>query len=150
MAKSLKKTFKNHLSALLSDYFEPSSLFVIGVSGGPDSMALLYLLHLLEQDTFVVHVNYGKRGKKSDKDQELTEQMAFQWGFECCSIRLDPEEAKGKNFQNWAREQRYRFFRDLMQDLKADAIVTAHHQDDQIETILQKLFRGARQKPGGE
>lgn len=143
MPKSISKKLQQHLTKCLSDYFEEDAFFILGVSGGPDSMAVLYLFYLLKIDALVIHVNYGKRGKQSDKDQELVEQMAFQWGFECCSIRLDPDEAKGKNFQNWARDQRYQFFRDLKVDYKADAIVTAHHQDDQIETILQKLFRGS-------
>ncbi|MBD3617525.1 MAG: tRNA lysidine(34) synthetase TilS [Gracilimonas sp.] len=143
MAKSISKKLRDHLSNCLSDYFEEGALFVIGVSGGPDSMALLYLFHLLDVDVLTVHVNYGKRGKQADKDQELVEQMAFAWGFECCSIRLDPKEAKDRNFQDWARQQRYQFFRDLRDDFKADAIVTAHHQDDQVETILQKIFRGS-------
>lgn len=143
MAKSISKKLKTHLSKSLSDYFEPDAFFILGVSGGPDSMALLYLFHLLNREALVVHINYGKRGKQSDKDQELVEQLAFQWGFECCSIRLNPEDADGENFQNWARKQRYQFFRDLKADSKAEAIVTAHHQDDQVETILQKLFRGS-------
>jgi tRNA(Ile)-lysidine synthase len=143
MAKSLSNKISEHLSELLSNHFEDRSLFVIGVSGGPDSMALMYLFHMLNQDALIVHINYGKRGKQSDKDQELVEQMAFQWRFECCTVNLDPKDAKGENFQNWAREQRYDFFRGLMHDAKAEAIVTAHHQDDQVETILQKIFRGS-------
>ncbi|WP_421772973.1 tRNA lysidine(34) synthetase TilS [Gracilimonas sp.] len=143
MAKSISKKIQKHLSKGLTDHFEPDAFFVLGVSGGPDSMALLYLFHLLKQEALVVHVNYGKRSKQSDKDQELVEQMAFQWDFECCSIRLNPKEAEGENFQNWARKQRYQFFRDLKRYSGAEAIVTAHHQDDQVETILQKLFRGS-------
>ncbi len=106
-------------------------------------MALLYLLHQLDAKAVVVHVNYGKRDKQSDLDQELVEQMAFQWGFECCSVALNPTEAEGQNFQNWARDQRYQFFRDLQAENNADAIVTAHHQDDQVETVLQKILRGS-------
>jgi tRNA(Ile)-lysidine synthase len=143
MAKSISKKIQKYLSQSLADYFEPDAFFILGVSGGPDSMALLYLFHLLNREVLVVHINYSKRGKQSDKDQELVEQLAFQWGFECCSIRLNPKEAEGENFQNWARKQRYQFFRDLKNDSGAEAIVTAHHQDDQVETILQKLFRGS-------
>ncbi|WP_428235415.1 tRNA lysidine(34) synthetase TilS [Gracilimonas sp.] len=143
MAKSISKKIQKHLSQSLADYFDPDAFFILGVSGGLDSMALLYLFHLLEREALVVHINYGKRGKQADKDQELVEQLAFQWGFECCSIRLNPKEAEGENFQNWARKQRYQFFRDLKSDSGAEAIVTAHHQDDQVETILQKLFRGS-------
>ncbi|MTI86781.1 MAG: tRNA lysidine(34) synthetase TilS [Balneolaceae bacterium] len=124
-------------------YFEEEALFVLGVSGGPDSMALLYLFHILDLNVLVVHINYNKRGEASDKDQDLVEQMAFQWGFECCSIQLDSSTADIGNFQNWAREERYHFFKGLRDAHKAAAIVTAHHQDDQIETILQKVLRGS-------
>ena len=129
------------LKTQLETNFSHSSLFVMGVSGGSDSMALLYAFHKLKVNVFVVHVNYGLRGEESDADQELVEGMAGVWGFECCSVRLNPEDAEG-NFQNWARDQRYQIFRDLKQELGADAIAIAHHRDDQIETILQKLMRG--------
>ncbi len=143
MAKSISKKIQKHLSQSLTDYFEQDAFFILGVSGGPDSMALLYLFHLLDVEGLVVHINYGKRPKQADKDQELVEQLSFKWGFECCSIRLNPKKAEGENFQNWARKQRYQFFGDLKDNFKAEAIVTAHHQDDQVETILQKLFRGS-------
>lgn len=143
MAKSLKTTLQNHLKETLSRYFSNGDLFIIGVSGGPDSMALLYLMHLLQQSVFVVHVNYGKRGEASDKDQELVEQMAFAWGYESCSVSLDPPETTNQNFQNWAREQRYRIFRDLKENYDATALVTAHHRNDQVETIFQKILRGS-------
>jgi len=143
MAKSLLTIMKDHLEKILSANFDDDSLFIIGVSGGPDSMALLYLMHLLDRNVFVVHVNYGKRGHSSDKDQELVEQMSFAWGFESCSVSLDPAGAGNQNFQNWAREQRYRFFRDFKENYEADAIITAHHKDDQVETVIQKIFRGS-------
>ncbi|HKK25041.1 MAG TPA: ATP-binding protein, partial [Gracilimonas sp.] len=129
MAKSLLTIMKDHLEKILSANFDDDALFIIGVSGGPDSMALLYLMHLLDRNVFVVHVNYGKRGHSSDKDQELVEQMSFAWGFESCSVSLDPAGAGNQNFQNWAREQRYRFFRDFKENYEADAIITAHHKD---------------------
>lgn len=143
MAKSLLTILKDHLEKILSANFDDDALFIIGVSGGPDSMALLYLMHLLDRNVFVVHVNYGKRGHSSDNDQELVEQMAFAWGFESCSVSLDPAGAENQNFQNWAREQRYRFFRDFKENYEADALITAHHKDDQVETVLQKIFRGS-------
>ncbi|HBQ58869.1 MAG TPA: tRNA lysidine(34) synthetase TilS [Balneolaceae bacterium] len=143
MAKSISEQIQTYLFEQLSDVFEKDAFFILGVSGGPDSMALMYLFYLLKQDALIVHINYGKRGKQSDKDQELVEQMAFAWGFECCSVRLNPQDAGKENFQNWARKQRYQFFEDLKSDYKADAIVTAHHQDDQVETVLQKILRGS-------
>lgn len=143
MPKSLDTLMQDHLKEVLNKYFEEEDSFILGVSGGPDSMALLYLMHLLNRDVLVVHVNYGKRGDSSDKDQELVEQMSFAWGFESCSVSLDPVNAKNQNFQKWARDQRYQFFRDLKENNSAAAIITAHHQQDQVETILQKILRGS-------
>ncbi|GAB5410863.1 MAG: tRNA lysidine(34) synthetase TilS [Balneolaceae bacterium] len=115
---------------------------VLGVSGGPDSLALLYTFFKVEIDVLVVHINYGMRGHESDLDQELVEGLCTEWGFECCSIKLDSEGQKG-NFQNWARKERYRIFRELKEVNDADCIATAHHKNDQIETIIQKVFRGS-------
>lgn len=115
---------------------------LLGVSGGPDSMALMYAFFKARVDVMVVHINYGIRGIESDLDQELVEGMCTEWGFECCTLRLESKEKIG-NFQNWARDERYRIFRDLKEVNRADCIATAHHQNDQIETILQKLFRGS-------
>jgi len=69
--------------------------------------------------------------------------MAYEWGFDCQSVKVDPEEAGNRNFQQWARKIRYEVFRSLANEYEADGIALAHHEDDQVETILQKLFRGA-------
>src|SRR5690554_4816319 len=121
----------------------PQSKVIVGVSGGADSMALLYLVHSLKLDALIVHINYGKRGEESDKDQELVEGMSFEWGFECVSLSLEMEEGAKRNFQDWARTERYRIFRELKEVNDAAAILVAHHQDDQVETILHRLFRGS-------
>lgn len=113
------------------------------MSGGPDSMALLYLLHRFEVDTVAVHCNYQLRGDASDKDQELVEEISMMWNMECVSLRFDSEKESEGNFQDWARDRRYHAFRDIKREYDADLILTAHHQDDQIETILQKVLRGA-------
>lgn len=134
---------KSVRSAIQANFRDSKPKFVIGVSGGPDSMALLYLLHKFEADALVVHINYGKRGEESDKDAGLVEEMAFQWGFDCHSIKVNPDNAKDQNFQGWARNVRYDIFYALAAEHDADGIALAHHEDDQIETILQKLFRGA-------
>lgn len=116
---------------------------VAGISGGPDSMCLLYILHRLKINTIAVHCNYGLRGEDSDKDQELVEEMCSIWGLDCISVRLEGQEIGKKNFQAWARERRYQVFNDILEDNSYDYIVTAHHRDDQIETILQKILRGS-------
>ncbi len=142
MNKSASKSIEKSVQSSLTNLANPSPYLILGVSGGPDSMALLYSLFKLNVKVFVVHVNYDLRGESSDLDQELVEGMSAEWGFECCSVKMDPNEVSG-NFQNWARDERYKIFRELKKELHADAILTAHHQDDQVETILQKLLRGS-------
>ncbi|MDX1592503.1 MAG: tRNA lysidine(34) synthetase TilS [Balneolaceae bacterium] len=122
-------------------YLDKDSRVIAGISGGPDSMALLYLLHKTETDTIAVHCNYGLRGKDSDKDQKLVEDMCGFWKIECVSVRPEIDMKTG-NFQNIAREERYRIFDEIKNEYNAGLIATAHHRDDQVETILQKLLRG--------
>ncbi len=106
-------------------------------------MALLYLMHRHKLDVIAVHCNYQLRGKASDQDQSLVEEICALWNIECVSVRFDPEESKGMNFQAWARDRRYQVFRNVKREFDADLIATAHHEDDQIETIIQKVLRGA-------
>lgn len=106
-------------------------------------MVLLNLFQKAGISATVVHCNYQLRGEASDKDQELVEQIAGFWGFDCISLRFDEPAGAGINFQNWARKKRYLAFRDLKKEENADAIAIAHHLDDQLETIFQKILRGA-------
>ncbi len=145
MNKFVSKSIEESVQSSLINLANSSPFLILGVSGGPDSMALLYALFKLKAKVFVVHINYALRGESSDLDQELVEGMSASWGFECCSVKLDSKKGN-RNFQNWARKERYRIFRKLKKELKADAILTAHHQDDQVETILQKIFRGGSPK----
>jgi len=134
---SILNQVKQHYSSI----FQEGSKLIIGVSGGPDSMALLYMLHKLSIPLLAVHINYSKRGLESDTDQKLVEDMCSMWGIECCSVKLNPDEVV-RNFQEWARDQRYQVFRDLSAEMGAFGIAVAHHQGDQLETILFKILRG--------
>lgn len=134
------KAFHQSLSAI-SGYSEKK--FVVGVSGGIDSMSLLYLLHRCDIDCVVAHCNYQLRGEDSEKDRELVEQVASMWNFECITAVFDPDEGDAENTQLWARRLRYRMFRDIQKECGADFILTAHHRNDQVETILQKILRGS-------
>jgi tRNA(Ile)-lysidine synthase len=143
MNKSGSDSFIQAVEHSVKKHFTASPYVVMGVSGGCDSMALLYAFHKLGVRTLVVHINYGKRGKESDADQELVEGMCSVWGFECCSVNLSGQFDGSGNFQEWAREQRYQIFNEFREVEQADAVVSAHHQDDQVETILHKILRGA-------
>jgi len=144
MSKFESSLIVQQFSKEINLHFEESEPHLIcGVSGGVDSMSLLYILHRLNLKTTVIHCNYQVRGEDSDGDQELVEKVCMMWDLDCISVKLNPEEAEGQNFQAWARDRRYQIFRDIKRETNADYITTAHHRDDQLETILQKILRGS-------
>ena len=134
------KTFRENFCA---ESVSRTGHFVCGVSGGIDSMTLLFLLHRHNISCTVVHCNYRLRGDASEQDREFVEEISAMWNFDCITATFDPSEAEIKNTQLWAREKRYTVFRDIKRETGAQYILTAHHQDDQVETILQKILRGA-------
>lgn len=136
----IEKSVEDHLRNIFPDQSEIK--LVIGVSGGADSMCLFHILHKLDIELFLIHINYQKRGAESAKDARLVKQVTGDLGVDYEIITVDPDEAGSQNFQQWARNVRYQAFQLKALEINAVGIVTAHHQDDQIETILQKLFRG--------
>ncbi|WP_158551558.1 tRNA lysidine(34) synthetase TilS [Rhodohalobacter sp. SW132] len=136
------KSFRENISKLERNGTEHPSV-ICGVSGGVDSMTLLYLIQRHSINCTVVHCNYRLRGEASEKDRELVEQISAMWNLNCITATFDPSEAENENTQEWARTKRYRVFRDLKKQIGADYIFTAHHQTDKIETILQKIWRGS-------
>lgn len=135
----MRELFLKQLRKLKNDNLH----IIAGISGGPDSMAMLYCLHKEGIQTTAVHVNYGLRGSDSNKDQSLVEEISSMWEIDCISVNLYDLKKQSGNFQNRAREERYRIFRDLLRELGGTALATAHHQNDQIETIFQKILRGS-------
>lgn len=117
---------------------------VVGVSGGPDSMALLYMLSQLksELDIFIVcaHVNHNVR-EESDSEKVFIEKYCDnnQITFESMKI----EEYGDDNFHNEARSKRYAYFESVVQKYGANYLFTAHHGDDLTETILMRIVRGS-------
>ena len=138
---------------------EPKERVVVAaVSGGPDSVYLLLGKLAREKGTRVVigHVNYGTRGAESAKDQYLVEKICNNYLYRCdiliSKIESTAGESKGPSgtrgnfpagFEKRAREIRYRFLRELSKNTGAEAIALAHTADDQVETILMRVFEGA-------
>ncbi len=132
-------------------------IIVAAVSGGPDSVYLLRVLSSNKGRRIVVgHVNYGTRGIDSVKDQELVEKIAKSYGYDTDILvltarrnRRDSRGASGTRgnfpagFENAARGVRYRFLRGLSEKIGAETIALAHTADDQVETILMRVFEGA-------
>lgn len=117
--------------------------YILAVSGGVDSMALLHLLAgRPDLELVVAHFNHGIRDD-SDEDENLVAQKADDYGllFVTTKGRLGAGTSEAT-----ARQARYEFLRHVKQQQQAAAIVTAHHQDDLLETIILNLLRGTRRK----
>jgi len=117
---------------------------VVGVSGGPDSMALLHLLSQIkkEADIFIIcaHVNHNVR-RESEKEKEVLQNYCDnnQVVFETMKI----DDYGDDNFHNEARTKRYCYFNKIVRNYGAKYLFTAHHADDLIETILMRIARGS-------
>jgi tRNA(Ile)-lysidine synthase len=124
--------------------------FVIAVSGGSDSVALLRLTQESEYALEVAHVDHALR-EISHEDAEFVKRLCQKFDLPFHSERVDVAKvAKEKkwNLEDAARRLRYSFLTRVAKEVKADAILTAHTQDDQAETVLMQLLRGAAHLTG--
>jgi len=138
----LQKTVSN----FLKKHSSPNAKHILGVSGGADSMVLLAILHELKMPFSAVHYNFMLRGEEADLDQKLVEDYCKQNDILFFVRKENAQEYADKNklsIQEAAREMRYAFFREVMAKEGATKIITAHHADDQVETILFNLLRAS-------
>ena len=115
-------------------------IYVLGVSGGCDSMALLDMMNQLDYQMVVCHVNYHLRSD-SDLDQQTVEQYCKEHQIPCFVREISADEYQQTNFQSQARKLRYQFYQEIGQKYATDKVVLAHHLDDVIETIVMQLKR---------
>ena len=115
--------------------------FLCAVSGGVDSMVLNDLLNKSKLNFSVASCNYKLR-KESDQEIEMIRSICKKNNIKFYSkIIKSPTKNNGNSFQMIAREKRYKWFNELMSDNKYDYLLTAHHADDNVETILLNLTR---------
>ncbi|MBQ8792227.1 MAG: tRNA lysidine(34) synthetase TilS, partial [Clostridia bacterium] len=121
----------------------------VGCSGGSDSIALLHYMakaqEKLDIEVVAIHIDHQIR-EDSYIDAELVKNLAKELGIRFYKFRVDvPKLAKerGQGLEECAREARYGVFKSLLQKGLIDKIALAHHAEDQAETILMHLFRGA-------
>ncbi len=121
--------------------------YLVGVSGGRDSVALLHWLVSLGYKKLVVcHLNHQLRGRSSDADARFVEKLAerFQLNFEFGSANVPAIAMKKKwSIETAARDSRYAFFAKVAKRRRCQTIFLGHHADDLVETFLINLFRGA-------
>ena len=118
--------------------------YLLAVSGGVDSMVLAELFRLSGFDFQVAHINYHLREEDSNLDQKLVSDFCerYKIPFHLYEISEDDKQPE-HSIQNWAREVRYRFFRDIQKNQKLDILVTAHHLNDQLETFIINLSKAS-------
>lgn len=123
-------------------FFDKHDRVLVAVSGGLDSLNLLQLLYecreTLEIDIGIVHVNHQQR-EESSEEEEYIRQLAKQY-----HLPVYVSYFEGVFSERAARQWRYDFFAHIMSDKGYTALVTAHHADDQVETIFMRLIRGSR------
>ena len=129
---------------------EQGDKIVAAVSGGIDSMvmldALVALRDELKLEIAVAHVNHRLRGAESDGDEEFVRRISENHGLSCHIRRVDTRalaESGRLSIQEAARNARYEFFAEILNSSGFQKIATAHHADDNAETILLNLIRGA-------
>lgn len=129
--------------------FKEKDTLVVGVSGGPDSIALLTLLEKLRRKyaltLHAAHLNHGLLKRESKKYQRLTQETAGKLGipFHCKGVALRKlAKIHKRSIEEMGRLERYRFFEEVARKTRAQKIVTAHTLDDQAETMLLRLLRG--------
>ncbi len=143
----MKNDWTERVRLLLREEWQigPEERLLLAISGGRDSCVLLHLMLELGQSCAIAHVNYGLRGAASDRDAAFVEHLASRAGIAFHLQKANPEDFE-RNLQAKARALRYHWFEELCADHGYAAIVTAHHQQDQAETVLMALLRGRGSK----
>lgn len=144
MHRKVLDTIRRH--KLLTD----GDRVLVAVSGGPDSVALLAALHKLRQrlgiELAVAHLNHGLRGDDADQDERFVQGLAKRRRLPFRSHKADVAARKrsgGGSLEEVARTARYAFLRRAAKDLDANVIAVGHTADDNAETLLMNLLRGA-------
>ncbi|MEN9381254.1 MAG: hypothetical protein RI940_135 [Bacteroidota bacterium] len=161
------ETFKAYWDKQFPDVRLRRSHFLLAVSGGVDSIVLAHLMHAVKAKCTIAHVNFQLRGAESVRDEKFVESFAAQYQIPYKVFHSDTNEYAQKHkiaIQQAAREIRYTWFEALMKEIdkkelemgleeqnnasnpkpnpKPVVLLTAHHENDNVETILMQLFRG--------
>lgn len=132
MIAKIKKTISTY------NMLSKGDRVLVALSGGPDSVCLLYVLRELGLKLYIAHLNHGLRGKESDTDQRFCEDLGRRLG-----IPVYTKKVKIKKNEETGRNARYKFLEETSRRIGATKIALGHNADDQAETVLMRLLRGA-------
>ncbi len=121
------------------------NLYIVALSGGADSVALLLLLREAGYHVHAAHCNFHLRGDESDRDESFCVGLCRQFDVELHRAHFDTyeySEFHKVSIEMAARELRYNWFSQLCRDLGAAGVCIAHHRDDSVETVILNLVRG--------
>lgn len=142
-----KTQMNEAFAAQLETLMPKSQRWLIAVSGGLDSMVLLHFLKNAGYESLTVcHVNHQLRGQESDLDAAFVAEAAGEMGFECDLETVDVKAAVAErkdSLEAVARDLRYAALAEIAERRSCSNVVTAHHADDQVETVLMNFFRGS-------
>lgn len=117
----------------------------VAVSGGADSVALLFILHELGFECEVLHCNFHLRDDESDRDETFVNHLCKRLDIRCHIKHFDTVVYAAQqriSIEMAARELRYAWFGMMLDELKLDNVAVAHHRDDSVETMILNLIRG--------
>ena len=129
----------------LNQLLAADNKYIVALSGGADSVALLLIMKALGYDIEAAHCNFHLRGKESERDENFCVSLCESLGIILHRIHFDTltyAQLHKVSIEMAARDLRYSYFEQLRRDINADAICVAHHKDDNVETILLNLVRG--------
>ena len=131
---------------------ENNDKIVLGVSGGPDSISMLYILNELSKslnfEIFVAHINHGIR-EESTSDEEYVEKWCEKFGIQFFALHVKIEQiakAQKLGVEETGRKIRYEFFEEIAKKVGANKIAVAHNKNDKAETIIMNILRGSGSK----
>lgn len=142
--------FKSHWANTFPGIATHNTHFIIAVSGGVDSIVLTALMQQMGAKCSIAHANFQLRGEESNRDESFVQAFATNMGMPFLTKRFDTlafAEQYKMGIQQAAREIRYAWFENLIKEMDIQVntkvvLLTAHHADDQVETVLMQFFRG--------
>ena len=140
--------FKSHWATTFPGITTHNTHFIIAVSGGVDSIVLAALMQQMGAKCSIAHANFQLRGDESNRDERFVQAFATKMDMPFLTKRFDTltfAEQYKMGIQQAAREIRYAWFESLIKEMSPSSnivLLTAHHADDQVETVLMQFFRG--------